>query len=252
MSYTVMGDGVNIAARLEGINKEFRTRICISHGVFKEAGERLCVRPIDDVTVKGRRVQDADLRADGRLRRRRSGPGARCPQTLRLSQADAPRLRGPGQGRPRAGDRGATARSLSSFRTIRLRRRWSKRPGREERCQWKADCAEAAELTCRRLVGLALALAALRPSEYTAALIQVLQAQAGRGARRHGARDRLGQRRRAGGAGRAGRGLALRHRYRGGRRHLGHAAAGRARPRRDGRVLPAATCGCRSPAAAST
>jgi adenylate cyclase len=55
MSYTVMGDGVNVAARLEGVNKEFRTRICISHAVFKEAGERLCVRPIDEVTVKGRR-----------------------------------------------------------------------------------------------------------------------------------------------------------------------------------------------------
>ena len=55
MSYTVMGDGVNVAARLEGINKEFRTRILISHSVFKEAGERLCVRPVDDVTVKGRR-----------------------------------------------------------------------------------------------------------------------------------------------------------------------------------------------------
>ena len=55
MSYTVMGDGVNVAARLEGINKEFHTRICISHSVYKEAGERLCVRPIDDVTVKGRR-----------------------------------------------------------------------------------------------------------------------------------------------------------------------------------------------------
>ncbi len=57
MSYTVMGDGVNVAARLEGINKEYGTRITISHSVFKEAGERLCVRPIDDVAVKGRRAR---------------------------------------------------------------------------------------------------------------------------------------------------------------------------------------------------
>jgi adenylate cyclase len=57
MSYTVMGDGVNVASRLEGINKEFGTRLCISHSVYKEAGERLCVRPIDDVTVKGRRTK---------------------------------------------------------------------------------------------------------------------------------------------------------------------------------------------------
>ncbi len=55
MSYTAMGDGVNIAARLEGVNKEYGTRICIGHSVFKEAGERLCVRPLDDVAVKGRR-----------------------------------------------------------------------------------------------------------------------------------------------------------------------------------------------------
>ena len=55
MSYTVMGDGVNIAARLEDINKEFATAICISHATFKEAGELLWTRPIDVITVKGRK-----------------------------------------------------------------------------------------------------------------------------------------------------------------------------------------------------
>jgi adenylate cyclase len=55
LSYTVMGDGVNVASRLEGINKDYDTRICVSHSLFKEAGERLWVRPIDMINVKGRK-----------------------------------------------------------------------------------------------------------------------------------------------------------------------------------------------------
>ena len=54
LSYTVMGDGVNIASRLEGINKNYGTNICVSHSVYKEAGERLWLRPIDKIRVKGR------------------------------------------------------------------------------------------------------------------------------------------------------------------------------------------------------
>jgi adenylate cyclase len=55
MSYTVMGDGVNIAARLEGANKELGTRICVSKAVVREAGERLILRRLDEITVKGRK-----------------------------------------------------------------------------------------------------------------------------------------------------------------------------------------------------
>jgi adenylate cyclase len=54
LSYTVMGDGVNISSRLEGINKNYGTNICVSHSVYKEAGERLWLRPIDKIRVKGR------------------------------------------------------------------------------------------------------------------------------------------------------------------------------------------------------
>ena len=57
MSYTVLGDGVNIAARLEALNKEYGTLITISHDTFREAGDRLCVRPVDEVSVKGRRAR---------------------------------------------------------------------------------------------------------------------------------------------------------------------------------------------------
>ena len=59
MSYTVIGDGVNIAARLEDMNKTYGTLTCISHDTFREAGDRLCVRPIDEVAVKGRRARIA-------------------------------------------------------------------------------------------------------------------------------------------------------------------------------------------------
>jgi adenylate cyclase len=40
---------------LEGINKELGTRICISKTVVREAGERLKLRALDEVTVKGRK-----------------------------------------------------------------------------------------------------------------------------------------------------------------------------------------------------
>jgi adenylate cyclase len=50
-----MGDGVNVAARLEGINKEFGTTICISDTVFDTVASEVVVRPLRRVQVKGRK-----------------------------------------------------------------------------------------------------------------------------------------------------------------------------------------------------
>jgi class 3 adenylate cyclase len=54
LSYTVMGDGVNVAARLEGLNKQFGTTICISDSVFDAVGADIVARPLQTVRVKGR------------------------------------------------------------------------------------------------------------------------------------------------------------------------------------------------------
>jgi len=54
MNYTAIGDGVNVASRLEGVNKDYGTNICISEKVVKSAGNKLNVRYLDKIKVKGR------------------------------------------------------------------------------------------------------------------------------------------------------------------------------------------------------
>src|ERR1700756_4192217 len=52
-----MGDGVNVAARLEGINKNFGTTICVSDSVVEAVGGDIVARPIRKVRVKGRELE---------------------------------------------------------------------------------------------------------------------------------------------------------------------------------------------------
>ena len=54
MSYTVIGDAVNLGARLESLNKEYGTRIIISEATRGALPNRYVFRPLGDVVVKGK------------------------------------------------------------------------------------------------------------------------------------------------------------------------------------------------------
>jgi class 3 adenylate cyclase len=53
MSYTVMGDTVNLASRLEGANKEYGGRILVSEATITSAGGAIEAREIDRVVTLG-------------------------------------------------------------------------------------------------------------------------------------------------------------------------------------------------------
>jgi len=53
MNYTMMGSAVNLAARLEGVNKKYGTWILSSQATLDQAGEGFLSRRLDRVRVVG-------------------------------------------------------------------------------------------------------------------------------------------------------------------------------------------------------
>lgn len=56
MDYTAMGGAVNLASRLEGLNKFFGTEVLVSETVREETGDRFVFRTVGRVIPKGRRA----------------------------------------------------------------------------------------------------------------------------------------------------------------------------------------------------
>ena len=55
MSYTVIGDAVNLGSRLESLNKDYGTRILISQATKDRLTSPVATRLVGEVTVKGRK-----------------------------------------------------------------------------------------------------------------------------------------------------------------------------------------------------
>ncbi len=66
MSYTVIGDAVNLGSRLESLNKQYGTRIIISEATRKQLSCACEIRPLGDVVVKGKTEPVAIFEVVGR------------------------------------------------------------------------------------------------------------------------------------------------------------------------------------------
>jgi class 3 adenylate cyclase len=54
LSFTLLGDTVNLASRLEELNKKFGTRILVSQSTCEACEERFAFQPLGEVAVRGR------------------------------------------------------------------------------------------------------------------------------------------------------------------------------------------------------
>jgi adenylate cyclase len=54
LSWTVMGDNVNLASRLEGITKEYHVQLIVSEATYRHVASQFVCRELDKIRVKGK------------------------------------------------------------------------------------------------------------------------------------------------------------------------------------------------------
>jgi adenylate cyclase len=54
LAWTVMGDNVNLASRLEGMTKQYRCQVIVSEGTYRQVNHEFVCREVDKIRVKGK------------------------------------------------------------------------------------------------------------------------------------------------------------------------------------------------------
>ncbi len=75
-NYTVLGNTVNVAARLEGVNKIYGTRILITEDVAKLAAGQFLLRELDQIVVAGKTEPERIFELIGGMTKEASGLSA--------------------------------------------------------------------------------------------------------------------------------------------------------------------------------
>ncbi|MFZ5452823.1 MAG: adenylate/guanylate cyclase domain-containing protein [Thermodesulfobacteriota bacterium] len=66
LNYTVMGDNVNLASRLEGVSRLYDTQILASEATYQQAADAFWFRPVDLIAVKGKTAETTVYELVGR------------------------------------------------------------------------------------------------------------------------------------------------------------------------------------------